>query len=497
MRMFKMKVVFLVFVLILSFCVENEAEKNLEIEKCVMRRISKENEILQHEDGRRKKNNFNKKDDTSNRMDLSERQMKSLNQSIFERVSRVSEIAILDVSINRIDEISNGTFRELSNLQMLSMRMNFMKILNSSSFDGLMMLKELDLSRNTISDISPKTFSQMVNLVTIDLSENCIFHLPEYVFFRNVHLANFHLANNQISHLPHLMPTNQFILNMNFSTNDFTNMSSFLPYTNLVSLDISHNPLSPKEMNTVFSEARKDAIKSELKSKLSSSTSSSSSSEDENEIQLNKKRNPSVDYSRKSFKMNESNAVMGRELSYGRESKKNRTKMSLMDEEISINSTTIATSEDAKVDPIVDRRTRNSINNRNTIEQWDRLMRLSRVNQMEYFTCRNCTLVEMTFLEHFTELRYIDVTSNFIQSLVPTKKLQFLEKLILTNNRITTINFSRMLYAWPTLVMLEIDGNPMSCAFMSHMKHRASNLNRNFQLRIDKKCKNMINKMIR
>jgi Leucine-rich repeat (LRR) protein len=260
---------------------EAASSNDVDMEKCVIRRYH-ENGILQREEGRK----IFTKDDTSIRMDLSERQMRSLNRSVFEKVSRISEVAILNLSINEIEEISERVFVNFTNLRKLNMRMNYMRFLNSTSFEGLMMLEELDLSRNTISDISPKTFSQMVNLEMIDFSENCIFHLPEYVFFRNVHLTNFQFANNRLSHLPHLMPTNQFILTMNFSTNEFTNMSSILPYTNLVSLDISHNPLSPKEMKIVFSELMKDAktIKSELKSKLSfSSSSSSMTNSDENE----------------------------------------------------------------------------------------------------------------------------------------------------------------------------------------------------------------------
>jgi Leucine-rich repeat (LRR) protein len=193
--------------------------------------------------------------------------------------------------------------------------------------------------------------------------------------------------------------------------------------------------------------------------------------------------------------------MMGRkELSYGRESKKNRTRISLMDREISINSTTMAKKQETDLIHVVSTERsnmKNSINNRNTVEQWEQLMRLSRVNHMECFTCRNCSLLDLTFLQQFTELTYIDVSTNLISSLEPSKKsFQFLKKLILTNNHITNLNFARIIIAWPALEILQIDDNPMTCSYMSHMKNRASNLNRTFQLRIDKKCKNTTNKII-
>jgi Leucine-rich repeat (LRR) protein len=516
------------FILILIVCKNKvSSSRNVDMEECVIQRYH-ENGILQREEGRKI---FNK-DDTSIRMeDLSERQMRSLNQSVFEKVSRLSEIAFLDLSINNIEEIKKNVFLNFTNLRTLNMRMNLMRILNSTSFDGLMMLEELDLSYNTIFEISPKSFSQMVNLQTIDLSKNCIFHLPEYVFFRNVHLVNFHLTNNQISHLSHLMPTNQFILTMNLSANDFTNMSSILPYTNLVSLDISHNPLSPEEMQSVFTELRKEMndLQSKFKSKMtlsSSAESSSYSNSDENEYKSNGNNNRNlynslrnhlqrgtknssssqVATSKSDQNNTDNNLPLGRELSYGRENKKNRTKMSLMDGEISIKSTTMEKQpqqqqQQQQNDPTFIASTeqsisRNSINNRNgrntryNVEEWEQLMRLSRVNHMEYFTCRNCSLFEMTFLEQFTELTYIDISSNLISYIEPSKKtFQFLEKLILTNNRITSLNIARITQAWTKLVFLQIDANPMSCSYMSHIKNRSTNLNRNFQLEIDKKCK--------
>lgn len=196
--------------------------------------------------------------ESSGRATLSRQNLKTLASSNFESFKK-SQTAILDVSLNQIASIANGTFRSFFNLRVLSMRFNQLRQINATSFDELMSLEELDLSSNAISEVDRDAFRSLLNLRTIDLSVNCIVRLPNYVFFRNVRLINIHLKRNQLSEVPILMPTQQFVENFNVSGNHFTNITSLLKYNNIQSLDLSDNPLVSEEMKATSADmARED-----------------------------------------------------------------------------------------------------------------------------------------------------------------------------------------------------------------------------------------------
>lgn len=137
---------------------------------------------------------------------------------------------------------------------------------------------------------------------------------------------------------------------------------------------------------------------------------------------------------------------------------------------------------------------RNSIRNRRrTIEQWHRLTRRpSRINRMEYFTCRNCSLTSLALLQRLTELKYIDVSFNSIKVVEFTSKESFkhLEILLLSNNRIETLDFTRIVNAWPNLATLSLSNNPIKCSIASDVKYQAAHLRKVFNLHLNvRKCK--------
>ena len=80
-------------------------------------------------------------------------------------------------------------------------------------------------------------------------------------------------------------------------------------------------------------------------------------------------------------------------------------------------------------------------------QQLEQLYKYSRINQMEYFTCRNCSLHSIDFLVQFTKLKYVDVSNNMIKSvdckqLVSLKQLEYL---LASDNNIVSLNFTSML----------------------------------------------------
>lgn len=194
---------------------------------------------------------------TESETSLSGKQLEKLTAMDFDDFSK-PQTAILNLSLNRIAEIANGTFRSFYNLRILSMRVNHLRQINATTFADLMSLQELDLSSNAIFDVNRDAFRSMTHLRTVDLSENCILRLPNYLFFRNVRLINIHLKRNQMSELPMLMPTTQFVENFNVSGNHFTNITSLLKYNNIQSLDVSDNPLVSEEMTATAADVARE-----------------------------------------------------------------------------------------------------------------------------------------------------------------------------------------------------------------------------------------------
>lgn len=238
-----------------------QTDKSFLVERCKSQRLFDNENSL--------KNSPSSEDitdsDATSQVKMTQQNLITINYETFSSLDK-ARTAILDLSINRISEISNATFDSFTNLRILRMHINNMARINGSTFGDLMMLEELILAQNMISDIERDSFSSMKNLHTIDLSANCMFHLPNYIFFRNVHLINIYLNLNHLSTMPLIFPASQNVVNFNATGNHFTNLTAFIRYRNIESLDLSGNPLSADEM-------RMNIVAASVSSESSSETS--------------------------------------------------------------------------------------------------------------------------------------------------------------------------------------------------------------------------------
>jgi hypothetical protein len=433
------------------------------------------------------------------------------------------------------------------------------------------MLEELYLSENAIFDIERDSFRNMEALHTIDLSENCIFRMRPYIFIRNYHLIDIYLNYNYLDELPTLMPSSQFIRNLNVTGNRLTNMSSILYYTNIQSLDLSENSLTSVNITGQMI----DAVEQESAGSFISSSESdddNNSNNDEGNMQHRRRRAPSsFQHPENSMNRRRVNSNIDDRLSnplpdsVGMRYKRAAARMNidfeynsniqyLMDifrpgrisEEavqslikISLNENV---SENLKVmiDAAIDyyknqnpyrfrheiskrlndneegnekvsvasfvyflrnsirsqtRRTSRNVNERLHLQlsyqQLEQLYKYSRINQMEYFTCRNCSLHSIDFLLQFTKLKYVDVSNNMIKSvdckqLVSLKQLEYL---LASDNNIVSLNFTSMLKTWPKLYALNLNNNPeLSCDLVRKMQNSVYYLYKVFKLQVNK-CK--------
>ncbi|OCT87726.1 hypothetical protein XELAEV_18021424mg [Xenopus laevis] len=155
-------------------------------------------------------------------LDLSQNNIKSINQADFHNLTILQK---LNISDNCIQYIENGTFSKMAALELLNLTRNRIGSLSSHTFKGLQNLSTLLLDNNNIVTIESKAFSHLFNLKTLSLSFNSLYQLKSLnpVFqirtLREINIANCSLQT--------------------FSTEDIVNVSA-----SLQSIDASRNPFS-------------------------------------------------------------------------------------------------------------------------------------------------------------------------------------------------------------------------------------------------------------
>lgn len=550
-------------VVVLVACNEDDSWQQREMKNCVEMRIrDNENSLNEWEN----LHSF----DISLQLNMTRWNLQSINQTFLKSFDKARTARIFDLSINKISVIENGTFEHFNNVRILIMRVNNLREITSQSFKGLMMLEELYLSENAIFDIERDSFRSMENLHTIDLSENCFFRMRPYIFMRNYRLIDIYLNYNYLDALPILLPSSQFIRNLNVTGNRFTNMTSLMHYTNIQSLDLSENTLismnitgqmidtMEKESDGSFissSESEDDDNSNNNKGNMQHRRRRAPSSFQHPENPMNRRVNSNID-DRLSNPLPDSVGMRYKRAAARTsiDSEYNSNIQYLMDifrpgrisEEavqslikISLNENV---SENLKVmiDVAIDyyknqnpyrfrhkiskindneegneifsvasfvyflrnsirsqtiSRTSRNVNERLYLQlsyqQLEQLYKYSRINQMEYFTCRNCSLHSIDFLVQFAKLKYVDVSNNMIKSvdckqLVSLKQLEYL---LASDNNIVSLNFTSMLKTWPKLHALNLNNNPeLSCDLVRKMQNSAYYLYKVFKLQVNK-CK--------
>lgn len=127
-----------------------------------------------------------------------------------------------------------------------------------------------------------------------------------------------------------------------------------------------------------------------------------------------------------------------------------------------------------------------------TPEQLQLLIKATRTNHLEYFTCRNCSLQSVDFLVNYPELKYVDVSSNKIKTVNEEqlgKALPNMRYLLVSDNAIESLNFTIMLRSWSNFRALIVNNNPsLNCDLIAQMQYKAAHLTKMFKLEVNK-CK--------
>jgi len=216
--------------------------------------------------------NFYLKDNNSKYLDLSEKQICSIDDNTFVDLNnveylwlRLNQLKVLNETaftglINLIDldleknQISKfeSAFNDLKNLKRLNLSSNKINKLNKSWSNGLENLNGLNLKANQISDLGQNMFKNLKSLVWLSLDYNKIIKLNKNAFNGLQKLEKLHLNDNLILEIDN--ETFEDLYNLKellLQNNQIKALNSriFIPNINLTKLDLSYNQLTELEAN--------------------------------------------------------------------------------------------------------------------------------------------------------------------------------------------------------------------------------------------------------
>lgn len=122
-------------------------------------------------------------------------QLKMVEQEIFRNANFMLE---LDLSKNRIEQLTAHTFSFITNLKRMDLSQNQIKSIDVNTFFGLEHLNILNIENNKLQLIPANVFATLPKLKTIRLNHNSIKTIPVELFARNLQLENIYLNDNAI-----------------------------------------------------------------------------------------------------------------------------------------------------------------------------------------------------------------------------------------------------------------------------------------------------------
>ncbi|CAM1293446.1 chp (predicted) [Pycnogonum litorale] len=213
-------------------------------------------------------------------LNFSRNNISEVHESFFEPIR--NSLTTLDLSRNRIVNVTGETFGKLQHLQLLDMNDNNIELVSKDAFFGFHRVQILKMNRNRVAFFDKSTFSGKFNLRILDVSRNLVTDFKDETF-EDPSLEILDVSHNRISRMPveALLRSNSSLSYLNLSFNrlryvarlDFKHLTklirlgldgnniveiaadSFANLPNLLSLDLSHNPLD-KVTSEAFSGIR-------------------------------------------------------------------------------------------------------------------------------------------------------------------------------------------------------------------------------------------------
>lgn len=191
---------------------------------------------------------------------VSDCSVKTVNEKHFEGLS---ELTIINLVKNNIENIVSDAFGDLVSLKYLYLSFNKIRSLSRSTFSALKALEELSLDSNEIQFLPPEIFKSLVRIKKIELGHNELHYMDDNIFNNLASLTLIDLRDNYLMKIPKKM----FISNskltklfLNSNKIKFIDGNTFECLSKLLIVDLSENLC----VNKNYSSADLGLIKKDL-----------------------------------------------------------------------------------------------------------------------------------------------------------------------------------------------------------------------------------------
>ncbi|KZS07310.1 chaoptin [Daphnia magna] len=189
------------------------------------------------------------------RIDLSDNDLKALDDFIFKGCDRLQELRLERNSLTRVP---TGTLKEVKTLQRLNLEHNNIGAIGNEAFALQTSLRSLNMSHNVIANIDMTALKGLSQLQKMDLSFNKISRLSERLFQDVPVLQDVDLSNNFLSSIPTSLTGLPSLKRLSLSANLIQNLDSGalgeLP--SLEYLDVSRNNIAELPNGTLSRMSR-------------------------------------------------------------------------------------------------------------------------------------------------------------------------------------------------------------------------------------------------
>lgn len=166
-----------------------------------------------------------------------------LPENLFKNNKKVENI---ELSNNKLTEIKKDDFSNLPQLQIIQMEDNIIEKIEEGAFDGDVNLQSIYAPDNELEGLPKKLFKDMKSLTFVDFSNNYFSELPE-CFSDATKLKKIHVRNNEMTDITKVDFSNMLDLEeINFYKNYIKEVpdGTFANNTKLSSVDLHDNQIS-------------------------------------------------------------------------------------------------------------------------------------------------------------------------------------------------------------------------------------------------------------
>lgn len=174
---------------------------------------------------------------------LGNNHISKLPENLFKNNKKVENI---ELSNNKLTEIKKDDFSNLPQLQIIQMEDNNIEKIEEGAFDGDVNLQSIYAPNNELEGLPKKLFKDMKSLTFVDFSNNYFSELPE-CFSDATKLKKIHVRNNEMTDITKVDFSNMLDLEeINFYKNYIKEVpdGTFANNTKLFSVDLHDNQIS-------------------------------------------------------------------------------------------------------------------------------------------------------------------------------------------------------------------------------------------------------------